>query len=242
VKTDDALKSRTPGEGTPNGGATGRHMPSPETGRIPVLKARDIEGRGIRPLFDGQYRVVKSPVLERVIDVELQLDEILRSAEALRDQAEQDAQRLREEARAEGIKQGLEAVTRQIASARAEYARLQEAAREDMLALAFGVARRIVGRAFELDPRVIHEIVSCQLQHVRGRRQVTILVHPDNLPRIEAERASYAQQLEGAAIYFGPDPTIDRTGCVIETETGRIDARLDVQLEILRAAIEGRNG
>ncbi|MFU8807029.1 MAG: FliH/SctL family protein [Bradymonadaceae bacterium] len=208
---------------------------------IPILKAGDVGGAEIHSIFDARRaKVVKSPVLERVIDVQLQLERVLAEAEVIHRKASEEADEIREQAREQGLREGHEEALKLVALARAEYGRLQEAAQTDMLTLAFGIAQRLIGKAIELNPQVVNSIVSQQLEYVRGRRQVTILVHPEDLLVVEGARGEFANQLEGAALYFDADPSVSRGGCVIETESGRIDARLEVQLGILRDAIERR--
>jgi flagellar biosynthesis/type III secretory pathway protein FliH len=58
---------------------------------------------------------------------------------------------------------------------------------------------------------------------------------------LNAARGALVAEVEGAALYFEADERVGRGGCVVETEAGRVDARLEVQLDVMRRALmEGR--
>lgn len=204
----------------------------------PLIKASEAASRVVEPLFDPRPAVLGAHVVRGIESAGVVLARAEEAAAEIVARAQREAASLREAARQEGRIAAQEEALEALGRARAEYARLQSVSEADMLELAFGIARRVIGRVVELDPQIVAEIVRANLEHVRGRTRIVVVVHPDDLPALERRRAQFVAQVEGAAIYFDADVSVARGGCFIETESGRIDARLDVQLEAMRKALE----
>ena len=115
------------------------------------------------------------------------------------------------------------------------------AAKDAALVLARKMAEKIVGRAVELDPSVLGEIVGQALEASRVRGgSVVLRVHPDDLSAVEQARPQWSQRLVMAAnVRVVADASVGRHGCVVETPVGRLDARLQTQLDALERALRG---
>jgi type III secretion system HrpE/YscL family protein len=155
--------------------------------------------------------------------------------------AQADATRLigqaREDGFAKGREEGLAAVTELLVRARAEAARRAGETEPELRRLAVRIAEKILGEALRLDPDAVVSIVRAALTSARGRRELTIRVHPDDVAAVTAGRARLADALHRAEIGVRADPDVARGGCVIDSEVGAIDARLDVQLAAIERAL-----
>jgi flagellar biosynthesis/type III secretory pathway protein FliH len=67
------------------------------------------------------------------------------------------------------------------------------------------------------------------LERVRRASRVRVRVHPSD--------AAQLIELEAEVV---EDPSITRGGCVVESELGEVDARLEVRLDALARAIGAR--
>jgi len=123
-------------------------------------------------------------------------------------------------------------VTLLLASARS-------AAKDAALVLARKMAEKIVGRAVELDPAVMGEIAGQALAASRARDGLVVLrVHPDDLAAVEQTRPSWRERLAKAIdVRVQSDDKVGRYGCIVETSVGRLDARLQTQLDALERAL-----
>ncbi len=208
-----------------------------------ILKATDLaeSGRGesIHALFSEEQapRMIKRRVWRSIRQVHDALSEADAEAKRIVEEAEANAAAIREEAREEGFQEGLRELTRALAAARDEYTRVMEESEEDMLELAVRMAERIVRRRIELDPATSAEITRGCLELVRDRQQITVFANPEDIPTLEQWRESLVEVVEARLIHFEPDPGVGRGGCMIETEAGRVDARLEVQLESFKRAL-----
>lgn len=220
-----------------NAGEASDESPGPK-----VLSAPSEAVEPLARLVDeGQARVLKRQVVDDLEHIADGLERARRRGEEIVEEARREADRIREEAREEGRREGYEELVSKIAEVRERYRTIQDEAEEDTLELAFRIARRIVGREIDRDPSAVGEIVADALEEVRGKRHVVVHVHPEDIPGLEERREELAGRLDGASIFFEADADLERGGCVIETDANRVDATLQMQLDRLRAAVEGSN-
>lgn len=204
---------------------------------IPTVVRRDSSiSEAAKPLLESA-QVLKARVVEDLQDAHDQIEQLHREAEQLVEEAEQQADQIREQAREEGRKEAMQECMENLAMARDEYTKLKQRAEQDMVTLAFRIARRIIGHAIELEPKIVTNIVGEALVNARGREQIVVHVHPKDYQQVQESRHEYAQAVDGVAVYFEPDDELQRGDCIIETESGRIDARLDTQLEVMEEAL-----
>lgn len=201
-----------------------------------ILGRSSPEAQLVRPLF-AKARVLGAEVVRDLRCFQDEMEELRRAAREEVADARAEAQGLRDAAREEGRREGLKEIMEELARARAEYGLLQVKAEQDMVTLAFYVAQRIIGHAVEVQPEVVRDIVGQALLMARGKKEILVRVHPDDLSELEPRRAEFASQLDGVPVHFEADPSLERGGCAIDTESGRIDARLETQLEVLREAL-----
>ena len=208
-----------------------------------LLKANDLaeSGRGesIRALFAEEQapRMIKRRVWRSIRQVHDALSQADAEAKRIVEEAKAEADAIREAAHQDGYQEGLRELTRALATARDEYTRVMEESEEDMLELAVRMAERIVRRRIELEPATSAEITRGCLELVRDRQQITVFANPEDIPTLEQWRESLVEVVEARLIHFEPDPGVGRGGCMIETEAGRVDARLEVQLESFKRAL-----
>lgn len=139
-----------------------------------------------------------------------------------------------------GREAGVASVTELLAAARADADATRAQARDAAVTLARRMAEKIVGHAVDTSPEVMGEIASRALATARARGAITVRVSPEDLPAVEAARAGWGPR--AAIVKLIPDPAVGRYGCVVETAVGRVDARLDAQLEALVRAVSAARG
>ncbi len=179
-----------------------------------------------------------------------QIFDAQREAERLRSEAEEDARRERERAEGEARRLRDAAVAEGLAAGRAEAAaelvRLRRtlevtgALERDLATLGVRVAERILGRALELDPALVVDLVRAALAELRRARLAVVRVHPDDVAVIERALPRLAAAASGAELRILPDAEIAHGGCVVEAGGATVDARVETQLARLEAALGER--
>lgn len=186
-------------------------------------------------------RVVPAAALDAHERAQAMIAEAERQAAAVLGAARAEASEIVASARSRAEAEVLEL---QLA-ARREAERVRADAVPGAQALAARMARKIVGRAVELEPHVMAEIAAQALAAARARTGAVVLrVHPDDLATLQAERPQLAARLAKAVeLRVVADATVSRHGCVVDSPAGRLDARLETQLAALeRAAFASGTG
>ncbi len=100
---------------------------------------------------------------------------------------------------------------------------LRSEAEAELVELAFAVAKRIVRRELSVDAAAVTALVRSCIQEFPAVGVKRVLVHPDDLRVV---RDAVGPDIEVAA-----DAHISRGGAVLESEHGRLDARIETQLD-----------
>lgn len=152
-----------------------------------------------------------------------------------------------EDGKAIGLEQGKKEVeqaveyVRQMAEMISMYQKdVLNGADEIITRLAVSIAGMIIQREITADATVIQDVAARALKLVDDRRRIRLKVNPQDwqaLKDFESEIRSAAHGVQELEIK--EDSGIARGGCVIESESGIIDAQLDSQLEEIRKSIKG---
>lgn len=107
--------------------------------------------------------------------------------------------------------------------------------------LGLALARRIVGEELALRPERVRDLCAELLARVRRARQVSLRVHPDDRALLETQLAALRASAELAgALHIESDPALARGDCVVVSDVGVLDARIDTRLEALGRALGRR--
>ena len=96
----------------------------------------------------------------------------------------------------------------------------------EVVKLSVEVAKKIVHREVQVDKEIIQTLVRVALSHVAEKSAVTVHLNPVDYNYLIAQRAELSQS-EGRDISLLADKSIERGGCLIQTECGDIDARIE---------------
>ncbi|HON12548.1 MAG TPA: flagellar assembly protein FliH [Treponema sp.] len=179
--------------------------------------------------------------------------EAQRKAQEIERAAQQAFEKERKEAEAAGFAAGREAG---YAEGRAEVQRLIERAhqileraqekRAEILAeteqqivdLVLLIARKVIKVISENQRNVVVSNVVQALRKVKGRGDIIIRVNVDDLKLTTEHIKDFIQLIEGVKnIQVVEDSSVDRGGCIIDTDFGEIDARISSQLAELEQKI-----
>ncbi len=110
-----------------------------------------------------------------------------------------------------------------------------------LLKLAVRIAEKLMGEELRTAPDKIVSLVREALRSTRRAKTLVIQAHPEDAALLSARRAAICgtgnteRQLE-----IVPNAALSRGDCVIESEIGSIDARLETQLKNIGNALTGR--
>jgi flagellar biosynthesis/type III secretory pathway protein FliH len=121
------------------------------------------------------------------------------------------------------------------------HASLRRGLEDEVVALAFHIASKVLREAAETCKDQILAQAKAALAAVQDPGTVVIQVHPADAPALEAARAELAGQRDLAlTVRIEPVASIMRGSCVLQTRNRMIDASLDSQLFRLGSALKNR--
>jgi flagellar biosynthesis/type III secretory pathway protein FliH len=104
--------------------------------------------------------------------------------------------------------------------------------------IAVEVARRIVRRELRTDPGMVGRTVGDALEQIASASQTRVRVHPLDAQVLQSTiREIVSAPDEAASLEIVPDGSIERGGCVVESDRGIVDARLETQFEEMQTRL-----
>lgn len=167
-------------------------------------------------------------------------DTLLREARERAADLERDAY---DKGFAQGEKDGLELGRKRAETVVADLKRVLEALsglkehlitsyEEELLAIVFAVAKKIVRLETLKDETLITRTVSQALRLAADRSEISLKVHPKDLELIEkAKPGLFGEFKDLKLLTVSPDLSVTRGGCMLESPCGDVDGRIETQLE-----------
>ena len=119
-----------------------------------------------------------------------------------------------------------------------DYEKRIESAEPIILELAIKVAEKIIGLEMKETNDTFLSIVKRTIKQARDNREVQLHVHPTQYPFILSQKEELdAIFPKNTDFYIYPDEDLAENSCIIESESGRIDASVDSQLHELRTKL-----
>ena len=161
-----------------------------------------------------------------------------------------ERQRLREEARERGYAEGLaqaraetqgeiERLAGLVQGAVSVYEEAVRATEDRLVELALAIADKLARAQLQVDSDGLRVLVRAALKHVGRTASAVIAVHPEDRDRLEPfEGELRALLAPDTRFTIAGDPDIaPGGGCVIRTDAGEVDARIESQLEEVAAEL-----
>lgn len=192
-------------------------------------EVRPASKKKVIPLADFSTLMEASEILERAkADAETHLTE-----------TQSECVQLRETAKKEGFQEGLEQLNEQILGLDQEKKRLRHEMNKLILPLALKAAKKIVAKELETKPETIVDIVLQALAPVLQNHRITIYVNKADKEILEADKPRIKEKLEQVeSLLIKEREDVASGGCIIETETGIINAAIESQWRAIEAAFE----
>lgn len=113
-----------------------------------------------------------------------------------------------------------------------------------LLELSTAIASQIIKQELTDYPDKFVGLIKQHILRIKEREYVSVCVHPDDYEFMQSQRAQLVAVVNGETeIKINPDPSVSQKGCVIRTEFGSVDARIDIQIEEMKKLIlDARRG
>jgi len=145
----------------------------------------------------------------------------------------------REEA-TEELRRAIELLTQYAQILQAEKREIAAEAEKSSIDIAFSVAKKIIGEELQTRPELVGEVVGRALRQVLDCDQIRLRVNPGDLDYLKSLQGDLQNLVSGdVRLDMRADESIEKGGCMIETERGVLDAQISSQLQTLRSALSG---
>lgn len=174
-----------------------------------------------------------------VLDATEVLDVVQKDAEQYKMDVVEEVEKLKVQAQMDGFEEGFRSWAEAIALLEAEIAQVRADVEKMLSIVALKAAKKIVGREIELSDDTIVDIIASSLKSVSQHKRITIYANKKDLAILEANRGRLKdlfESLESLSLRERAD--VDVGGCIIETEGGIINAKMENQWRVLEKAFE----
>lgn len=179
-------------------------------------------------------RIGKAVVPAAVYDAQLEAAEIVRRAQS-------EAERIRQAAHAEGYAAGNAAAARQLFDLARLQAALSKRTEQDATQAALLIAGQLLGSTLRTEPEKIATLLRPHLERMRRAQRLVLRLHPDDAGWLEQNPTALEglreQHTQASSLELRSDPSVTRGGCVVESNIGELDARVETRLTLLAAAL-----
>ena len=173
------------------------------------------------------------------------VQERVKEFEARFQQEKEEAQRSGHEAgKAEGYKEGKADSEKEVEGLRSLVEDLQlqwedhyKNTDQWIVDLALAIAEKVVGVTVENNREPVLETVRSCLDDLRQDAEVVIKINPEDAEVIRENQDHWLRAHQVDKPVIKEDPTVNRGGCIVETQTGDVDAQIEEQMSKLRAAL-----
>ncbi|WP_092078015.1 FliH/SctL family protein [Desulfuromonas thiophila] len=169
-------------------------------------------------------------------------------------QSAQEREQLRQQAYDEGfaaaekkLHQQFDSTTKALGDACRQISRAREQilqrSRDDMLELVIAIAQRVIQLEVEERRDLIRFTVEKAIAAAVQAEEFHIRVHPEDMAVVEEHKPLFIASLSGLSnIEFVADRSLSRGGCVLESPAGKVDARIETQLDEIFSHLRSKAG
>lgn len=165
-------------------------------------------------------------------------EEIKTKAKALYCQVEEKMEKSRKKGFEEGKEEGFAKVTEELTRIQKEHHEVMHKVEREGVSLIYEIAQKIIGDALNTSDDALIGMIRQALLSSMGN-ELMIFVNPADLDRIKSQESKLMSVLQAIqTMQIKASENIQPGGCVIESELGSIDARLDLQMDAIKKALE----
>ncbi|MFH1438860.1 MAG: FliH/SctL family protein, partial [Pseudomonadota bacterium] len=196
----------------------------------------DLRADGFMKILKNR-KILKKEFLRALEKGDEVVAEADRIAERIVGGARQEADRIRADARSEGFELGKAQAVEIICRAEEEKRAARREVEKETIDLALETASSILRKQIELEPETVAGLYRAALAALESEGAILLRVSPSNL---DAARSFLNIEREGEGVLkrveVVGDETIGAGGCIVESDAGIVDGRLETQLLAIRKA------
>ncbi|HQH25829.1 MAG TPA: type III secretion system stator protein SctL [Oligoflexia bacterium] len=184
--------------------------------------------------MDGQKKEGGSGLASALSEAQSVIEAAQKRAKEVLADAEKKYNEARELGHREGFEEGLREVSRTAVRLIEETTVIGERLAEEAAKLAMAIAATVINEHIKLDPDAAKNIAVRALQESVIGDSVTLVVNPEDEAVMQSAMSQIRRITGNAPVNIETDPSFSRGGCMVRTDFGEIDARIETLLESIR--------
>lgn len=184
-------------------------------------------------------KILKAEEFSKLVDIQDLLSEAHHDVKRLKEETLLECEKLKQAADERGFQEGLVKFNEQLIYLDRKVKEMQHEMQKMILPLALKAAKKIVGEQLALNSETIVDIVLQALKPVRQNHEVKIYVCKEDVAHLESSKNELKALFDHLRILTIEEREgLTQGSCIIETESGIINATLENQWRALAAAFE----
>lgn len=194
---------------------------------------------GDRVQITPTKKIIPAKNFSKALSTKEMIEHVQTEADKYRKQVIEECEQLKEQAQKEGFAEGYKEWSTMLASLEAEILKVRKELSHILAPVALKAAKKIVGRELKLSEETVVDIVSNVLKSVAQHKKISIYANPKDILVLETHRPRLKEIFESLeSLSLRPRDDIEVGGCIIETEGGIINAKMENQWKVLEQAFE----
>jgi len=116
-------------------------------------------------------------------------------------------------------------------------------AEKNIMSLAMAMARKIVGNEISTNPKTLGQVIDKTLKQIETNRKMTLRLNPVDLKVIQDSKIILSTvKNHSKYLNIESDDMVSRGGCIVETGSNILDARIEKQFQEMEHLIAEVNG
>ena len=187
--------------------------------------------------FTADKKIIPADQFNQLIEGKQIIDKAHEDAANLKVLSEEQAAEEKKKGYEAGYAEGLSQFNEHLMQFEQQVRKIHHDMQKAMIPLALKAAKKIVAEELKLHPEAIINIVSQALSSVKQNHKIKIFVNKEDKALLEEHKAELKEifeQLQSLSIQEKAD--VSPGGCMIETESGIINATIENQWKALESA------
>lgn len=189
--------------------------------------------------FAADQKIIPAEQFSTLLTAQEVLEKANEDAATYKAEVDVECEELKKKAKEEGFNEGLSKFNEHLLQFDKELKKIRHEAQKSILPLALKAAKKIVSKELELHPETIVDIVMQTLSSVKQNHKIKIYINKAEKQALESEKnrlKEVFESLQSLSILERED--VSPGGCIIETESGIINASIENQWRSLESAFD----
>ncbi len=151
-----------------------------------------------------------------------------------------------EEGKRKGVEDGKKVVEPLIETVKKELLEINKVKEEfyktiesEMLELVIAVSKKVIHKEVATDRDTVLNTIKATVNSIIGKEEIKIKLNPEDLKLAKDIKVDISNLIEGVKnITIDGDISVGRGGCIVETNYGSVDARIEQQMEAIEHALK----